>query len=317
MAKNVVGIDIGGTMVKGALFSNQGSLIKKAAIETPVSHGKNKVMQDLSALLDSLQENEDKAAAVGIGIAGVLDPQREILLESPNLPGWENFALKKILSQAWKIPVCLENDANIAALGEKWVGAGKELDNFLFFTLGTGIGSGLILHGELWTGELGKAGEFGHMTVNPDGVLCACGKQGCLEAYSSGEALTRMAKQALQAGEGSSLSNLCSGNLDALDAKMIYTAASQGDTLSLAIFRKAAHFLAVGIADVNNLLDINTFIVGGGVSKAFDIFKPFLVEEVAKRVFKIAKDKIMIVPSKLGNDAGVFGAGYLAQKGVT
>ena len=316
MQNYVVGIDIGGTMVKGGLFTNDGILVQKLSAETQVHQGSDTVLKNLSTLVTSLQKYGGRVLSVGIGVAGVLDVKRETLLQSPNLPELDNFPLKRRLAEAWGIPVFVENDANAAALGEKWAGAGRNLDNFLLITLGTGIGGGFIVNGELWTGEAGKAGEVGHMVVVTDGVPCACGKYGCLEAHSSAEAVKRMAIEALQAGVCSSLKNLSGGDYAAIDAEMVYHAAKKGDAAATEIFKKASHYLAVAIANVNNLLDIHNFIIGGGMSNAFDLFAPFLQGEVKELVFTTARDKVTIVSSKLGNDAGIFGAGYLALKGL-
>lgn len=313
----IIGIDIGGTMIKGALFDLQGGLIKKDETSTRAEKGQEKFIENIISFVNLLQKETGKASSLGIGIAGVLDKERETLLESPNLPLLKNVPLKKLLESELGIPVFIENDANIAALGELWAGDGKGIDNFLLLTLGTGIGSGLILNGDLWTGETGKAGEFGHAVVNPDGAQCACGKKGCLEAHSSGSAMVRMAREALAKGRESSLQNLYKNNPDALTPKAIYTEAKNGDELCLEIFKEAARFLAIAISDVNNLLDIHNFIIGGGVSKASHIFEAGLREEVKKRVFSVSKEKIRIIISKLGNDAGIFGAGYLAKNGVS
>ena len=311
----IVGIDIGGTMIKGASFDTGGGLLRKEETSTQAEKGPEKLIENIVSLAHLLQTGNDKTSAMGIGIAGVLNKDRTVLLESPNLPLINNLPLKKLLESELNIPVFLENDANVAALGELWAGDGKGLDNFLLLTLGTGIGSGLILGGSLWTGETGKAGEFGHVIVNPQGAQCGCGKKGCLEAHSSGSAMTRMAREALAKGRDSSLQNLYKDNPDALTPKAIYTEAKNGDALCLDIFQEAARFLAIAISDVNNLLDIHNFIIGGGVSKAYHIFEGGLRGEVEKKVFNVSRDKIRITISKLGNDAGVFGAGYLAKQG--
>jgi glucokinase len=313
----IIGIDIGGTMIKGALFDLQGGLIRKDETSTKAEKGLEPFIENIVSFVNLFQKGTGKASSLGIGIAGVLDKERETLLESPNLPLLKNVPLKKLLESELGIPVFIENDANIAALGELWAGDGKGIDNFLLLTLGTGIGSGLILNGNLWTGETGKAGEFGHAVVNPEGAQCACGKKGCLEAHSSGSAMVRMAREALAKGRESSLQNLYKNNPDALTPKAIYTEAKNGDELCLEIFKEAARFLAIAISDVNNLLDIHNFIIGGGVSKASHIFEAGLREEVRKRVFSISKDKIRIIISKLGNDAGIFGAGYLAKQNIS
>ena len=312
--KYIIGIDIGGTIIKGAVFSTQGRPVQASSIETQAYQGTEKALSNLLSLVNSLQEKGGRCSAIGIGVAGVLDAKKERLLQSPNLKNLENVNLKSFLAEAVQLPVYLENDANAAALGEQWAGAGRDIENFLLITLGTGIGSGLVLNGDLWTGENGKAGEFGHMIVEQGGEPCACGKKGCLEAYSSGEAISRMAREALQSGACSSLKNLSGGDLDHIDAEMVCHAAQNGDTVAIEVYRRAARYLAIGIANVNNLLDIHHVILGGGVSKAFNLFAAVLIEEVKRQVFRISQDRIIIVPSQLGSEAGIYGAAYLALK---
>jgi len=314
MNTNIAGIDIGGTMMKGALFDSRGHLLNKEKIPTHPEHGEDAFIANIVSFVKKLQLEHSAAASLGIGIAGVIDKKRETLLESPNLPLFKNFTLKKLLETKLHIPVFLENDANCAALGELWAGEGKGLDSFLLLTLGTGIGSGLILNGQLLTGEVGKAGECGHIVVNPDGARCACGKTGCLEAHSSGTAIVRMARSALESGETTVLSSYYPARVSELTPKIIFDEALKGDRLCRQIYFDAARFLAIGISNINNILDIHHFIIGGGVSKAFHLFEETLLSEVKKNVFEISRNAISIVISKLGNDAGVYGAGYLAAQ---
>ena len=311
MQNYCIGIDIGGTVIKGALFASNGSLVQKRSVETLADKGRDAVLKNLTALIHSLHSTDKRVSAVGIGVAGVLDQHKEVLLQSPNIKVLEQVPLQKMLGESLHLPVFLENDANAAALGEKWAGAGRELDNFLLITLGTGIGGGFILNNELWSGENGKAGELGHMVVATDGQLCSCGKRGCLEAYSSATAIKRMAQDALRAGACSGLQNLSGGDFSAIDAEMVHQAALQGDAVSRNVFKQMARYLAIGISNVNNLLDIHSFIIGGAVSNAFEVFGPFLLDEVKRQVYRISRDTIRIFVSELGNDAGAYGAAYL------
>jgi len=315
MNKHLLGIDIGGTLIKGALFDNSGSMVTRAEIPTGGDRGVDHFIENIIALAGTLQKKGPSASALGVGITGQLDRERRILIESPNLPLLNNLPLKEYLCSRLQMPVFIENDANVAALGELWVGDGRDIQNFLLFTLGTGIGGGLILNGKLWTGDLGKAGEFGHVIVEPGGAQCGCGKCGCLEAHSSGSAMVRIAREALAGGMASSLKTLYDTNPENITPKAIYIEARKGDALCNNIFHEAARYLAQAISNVNNLLDIHTFIIGGGVSKASEIFHAGLMQEVQNRVFSMSKDKISIIISRLGNDAGVYGAGFLAMQG--
>jgi len=312
MGFNVIGIDVGGTMIKGGLFDDHGSLIKKETIPTGSNDDQERFIDAIRSLAVLLQ-SDTPAAGLGMGIAGVIDCERTMLVESPNLPCLNNFPAKQMLEHRLNIPVFLENDANVAALGELWAGSGRGESHFLLFTLGTGIGSGLILNGTLWGGEKGKAGEFGHLVVNPGGALCACGKRGCLEAHASGTAVVRMAREALAAGEKTSLQQ-SPDTQRAITPEVVYREAKKGDRVCTDIYHRAARYLAVGIANVNNLLDIHHFIVGGGVSKAFDLFADVLMKEIRDNVFSVSRNSIRVVASRLGNDAGIYGAGYLAKE---
>jgi glucokinase len=316
MSDCIIGIDIGGTMIKGALFGSDGTLLRKRSVETRTEQGRDAVMENLTTLINSLRSCDARVLSAGIGVAGVLDPLKEVLLQSPNIKQIERTLLKKLLQGVLQLPVFLENDASAAALGELWQGAGRELDNFLLLTLGTGIGGGVILQGGLWSGELGKAGEIGHMIVAADGTACACGKRGCLEAYASATAIKRMAQDALRAGSCSSLHNFSCGDSSTVDAEMVHQAARQGDAAAISVFKEMARYLAIGISNVNNLLDIHHFILGGAVSNAFDVFGPFLLDEVNSRVYDISRNKIAITVAQLGNDAGIYGAAYCALQGV-
>lgn len=311
----LAGIDIGGTMIKGALFTEQAELIKK--FETPSFPDKkyDEFINNIVSFIKGMSSENIKALA--IGIAGLIDSPRNMLIESPNLPLLKNLPLKSLLADKLNIPVFIENDANIAALGELSAGEGKTVDNFLLLTLGTGLGAGLIMNRQLVTGETGKGGEFGHIIVQPDGETCGCGKKGCLEAYASGSAMVRMAKTALKQDRKSLLMGLYHQNPDSITPKDIYTAAENNDDLAQEIFKTTAKYLAIGISNVNNLLDIHTFIIGGGVSKASHIFAEGLLQQVQENVFEISRDKISIRISRLGNDAGILGAGYLAWKGLS
>lgn len=306
----MVGLDIGGTAVKGALLSAGGTIVCKEVIATCHDSGYERFVDSLCDLTCKLAQG-NTLDAVGLGIAGVLDAERSTVLESPNMPQLQHLPLRMMLEQRLHCRVIIENDANAAAEGELRAGAGQGWENFLFFTLGTGIGAGLILNACLWCGELGKAGEFGHITVEPDGELCGCGRRGCLEAYSSGTAITRMARNAALLHPESALRSY-TDNPSAITPEIVHKHALAGDAACLLIFKTMAQGLAIAIADVNNLLDIHSFIIGGGISRAFELFSPMIMEELDQRVFIISRDNIRLIRAQLGNDAGVLGAGFLA-----
>ncbi len=306
----VVGLDVGGTAVKGALLNAAGDIVRKDVTATCYDAGQEVFVESLCDFACSLAQGY-AINVLGLGIAGLLDPARTMLIESPNLPYLQKLPLRQMLEQRLNCPVIIENDANAAALGELRAGAGRGLANFLFFTLGTGIGSGIILNECLWRGEQGKAGEFGHVTVESGGQLCGCGRRGCLEAYSSGTAIVRMARSAAMNNLDSAL-HVHADDPAVITPKIVYHYALEGDSACRMIFKTMARGLATAISDVNNLLDIYTFIVGGGISQASEFFIPFVMDELDQRLFSMSRGRIKLFRAELGNDAGVYGAGFLA-----
>ncbi len=311
MKNYFIGLDIGGTAIKGALLDDDGAVIRSDQVATSHDNGRDMFVDSICELALGLARDYS-FKAVGLGVAGMLDPERTTLVESPNMPGLSRVPLKAMLEQRLHCPVALENDANTAALGELTSGAGRGHQNFLFFTLGTGVGSGLILNSCLWRGEQGKAGEFGHVTVYHDGEVCGCGKRGCLEAHSSGTAIVRMARAAALQNATTAL-RMYADRPAELTPKIVYQYAVNGDAVCRDIFEAMAQGLAIAIADVNNLLDIYVFIAGGGISRAYDLFAPLVMEEIDRRVFKAARGRIRLIQAQLGNDAGVYGAWHVAR----
>lgn len=314
MNKPIIGLDIGGTAIKGALFAEFGEIVARNEIATPHDSGQEFFIDSLCDFVRGLVDGQ-AVDAVGLGIAGILDPECTTLIESPNMPVLRGMPLKAHLEQRLHCPVIIENDANAAALGELQAGAGRGHANFLFFTLGTGIGSGLILNSRLWRGEQGRAGEFGHLTVYPEGALCGCGKRGCLEAHSSGTAIVRMAVEAMRQHSDTELR--CHADTpSALTPEIVYQLARAGDAVCRDIFKSMARGLAIAIADVHNLLDMYTFIVGGGISRAYDYFSPMVMDDIDQRVFSSARGRLRLLRAELGNDAGVYGAYYAAREAL-
>jgi glucokinase len=232
-----------------------------------------------------------------------------VLLSSVNLLPLEGINLRQELAAMTGLPVAVLNDANAAALGEKCYGAGRSYSSLLLFTLGTGVGSGLILDGRLWTGSDGVAAEYGHATVEPLGHLCPCGNRGCLEQYASATALLRMAKVGILDDAASTLATLAP---DELDASAIAHAARGGDQLALACFAVVGHYLGIAAATIVNLLNLDAIIIAGGVSASFDLFADELQEEIRKRAFALPAARVKVLKGELGDDAGLLGAAAAA-----
>jgi glucokinase len=250
-----------------------------------------------------------------MGIPGVIDFRRGVISTSPNLPGWENIPIRKLLSRRIGMRLYLENDANAAALGEKWMGAEKDVQDFCFITLGTGVGGGLVLDGRIWHGADGMAGEVGHMTIDPDGPRCTCGNRGCLEMYASTKALQRMIHQALSSGKRSRFFGQIRDK--EISGDVIHRAAKRGDRVSREAFTRMGSALGIGIASLVNLLNLEKVVFGGGLSAAWKFFSPALREEVEARAFAAPVRRLRIVRATAGEDAGVLGAAYIAWQGQT
>ncbi len=262
------------------------------------------------AMRDAAREgalSDDAWVGIGLGSPGPLDRETGTVLETPNL-GWRNFPLRDLIANSIGLPAALDNDANAATLGEWWQGAARGVDNVLGVTLGTGIGGGLVLNGEVYHGASDVAGEIGHTTIDSNGRKCACGNYGCLEAYASGPAIAARAVEGLHAGAPSLLPDLVDGDVDRITAAHVSEAIIAGDTYAAEVMRDTAKFLGIGVANLVNILNPEMIVISGGVTRAGDhLFGP-LRSEVRKRAFKVASDACKIVPSDLGDTAGVIGA---------
>lgn len=299
--KYSIGIDIGGTNLRIALISEEGKVIKK--IKVPSGE------RILESLLDSIARiiNSD-VAGIGIGVAGLIDHEKGTVLRSPNLPAIEGINLADTLKERFKIPVSIENDANVAALGEKWLGAGKEFKNFVHLTIGTGIGGGVIYNEKL----MNISAEIGHMVIVASGTSCSCGNNGCLETYASAKAILSKAINSLESGTESILRELYGGNFYRLTSEDIYKSALEGDGLSRAILRDAGKYLGIGITNIINIFSPQAIVLSGGLIGAWNIYVQEAIKEASQRSFKILFDKTRIIPSILKDDAGIIGAACLA-----
>ena len=318
-----IGIDIGGTNTKFVLAQEDGTVLSSHEKPTPVSSDKKKKIEEL--MVDNLKEflNTDSArqvitrasgsssiAGIGIGIAGLIDRKSGKIIQSPNMSALNGVPLKDIFEKEFSLPVVIENDANIYAYGEKWVGAGKEYDNFAVVTLGTGLGGGLIYNGELYEGPM----EIGHMVIVPSGRYCTCGSCGCLESYASGRAIVDSVVTALEKGTDSLLSKCCDGNIYKITPEIVFKTALDGDNLSREVFRDLGQFLGIGIANLMNILDLEAIIIGGGLLGAWDLYIEKLNKEASKRAFK-PLSSVPVLKSKLTKNAGSIGAaGFLFSK---
>lgn len=308
-----VGIDLGGTNIKGGVTDAQGEVKFFKSIETEGEKGRDHVLDRIAMLADMVREGaglaKDQVAGVGIGSPGPLDTKRGIIYEAPNLPGWENLALAEEVARRCGYKVFIENDANAAALAEAVAGAGKGTDCMLMLTLGTGIGGGIVIGGRVWHGADDIAAELGHVSIHYDGVLCNCGVKGCVEAYASATAVVRRVREALEAGETSSLSGASE-----ITCAAVFEAAAAGDALARRIVDETITYLATAIGSLINIFNPDMVVLFGGMTNAGDqLFVP-LRQEVARRCFPVGARRCKIVRSELGDHAGVVGAAMTVKQ---
>jgi glucokinase len=310
----VLGVDIGGTnLVVGSVAEDGSRLVATASEPTHAEAGATDVVDRLVGLAERavaatrLEVPGAEILGVGVGAPGPLDTKRGIVLLTPNL-GWVDFPLREIIHGRLGLMAALDNDANCAVLGEWWVGAARGARTAIGITIGTGIGGGLILDGQLYHGASDVAGEIGHTTIDMEGRRCKCGNYGCLEAYASGPNIALRAVEEIEAGAVSRLPSLVGGNLSAITAQTVYQAAADGDELALEVVNDTARFLGVGIGNLLNVFNPEVVVVCGGVTLAGDhLFVP-LRREAARRAFKPAVAACRIVPGELAGTAGVYGA---------
>ncbi len=304
-----IGVDIGGTQLRAALFGESGLEplnLKKAATHSP----KAEPLEILKELIAQVWPAEGTVARIGVGVAGPLNPATGIVYRCPNIPEWQNLALAQLLQERFQTPVAIGNDANLAALAEWKYGAGVGHNDLLYLTISTGIGGGVISEGRLLTGARGIAAELGHFTVWPDGPLCGCGHRGHLEAISSGTAITNYVREQLVAGRASSLS-ACP---DELNASLISSAAREGDPLAAEAFERAGTFLGRALADFLHLYDPTILVLGGGVMKSGElIMRPVRREMEAGVMSPEYLRGLTVTTAKLGDRVGLIGALALAQ----
>ena len=314
----VVGVDLGGTnTVVGVLpvDGGDGKLLAMESRPTEATKGAKYVVDKIVDMVETSirgvieEHGGSKAdfAGIGIGSPGPLNRETGTIINTPNL-GWRNFPLRDLISNAVGLPAALDNDANCATYGEWWLGAGKNVDNLIGFTLGTGIGGGIVLDGQIFHGVSDVAGEIGHMTIDSTGRKCTCGNYGCLEAYASGPAIALRAVEGIEAGAESVLPDLVNGRLERITAATVYEGAVVGDAYANEVMKETAKFLGAGIANIINILNPEMVVIAGGVTRAGDhLFVP-LRAEIRRRAFKSAEEACQIVPAKLLGTAGVIGA---------
>jgi glucokinase len=335
MNKFAIGVDLGGTNLRIAAVDDQGKLVEKVTLGTKVSLGRDHVIDDMCDAIQRLSEkfkDSGQLLGIGIGVPGIIDTETGLLRGSPNLPGWADYPVRAEIERRLKTIVILENDANVAALGEQWLGAAKDYSDIAMVTLGTGVGGGIVIGGEIFRGANGMAGEVGHVTIEPEGHPCGCGNIGCVEQYASAKAVVRMAREAIARNGASGLARAANSDAE-FSAQSIYNLAIQGDEDARRVFRYMGRCLGILLATLVNSLNLPIYVIGGGVSSAWDAFAPAVFDELRRRALVYAATappdpaathegasahvktgsghKTIITRALLGSDAGLYGAARL------
>ena len=309
-----IGVDVGGTNVKIALVSDKGKIIYSNSIPTRAEMGYEHTINSMKdAIRDLLKETKMKPTdieGVGFGFPGQIDCKKGVVRLAPNIPGWVNIPIASIIEKEFGIPARVDNDVRTATLGELNYGAGVGCENLVCITVGTGIGSGLVLNGKLVRGANNAAGEIGHIKLNMQGgPLCGCGDRGCLEAYASGPSIVALAEEYIRGGKSTKYRELANPDITPY---IVAVAAKEGDPVARQIFKIMGEYIGMGLVSVVNLLNPEKIIIGGGVADAGDILFDPIKETIAKRAMTIQRE-VEIVPAQLGNTAGVIGASLLIK----
>lgn len=315
-ARFVIGIDLGGTFVRAGMFDSRGNIlaINQAPIEA--SRGAEESLERIGALIEKTVHESGKQAlsGIGIGATGPVDPLRGVIQNPYTLPGWEEVPIVAWLQKRFGVPVSLENDADTAALGEYWMGAGKNVSRLVAVTVGTGIGTACIIDGEIYRGLNGTHPEAGHQIIDPAGPQCYCGARGCWEVLASGTAIAHAAQARLTEYPSPALVSLAQGDATQIDARMVAEAAIQGDQLACQVIDRAAEYFSLGLINVINFWVPEVIVLSGGVMKNLELFLPAIQSAVAKHDVMVHASQVRIVPAKLGYHAGLYGAAYTVLK---
>jgi glucokinase len=294
-----IGVDLGGTNLRAASVSRDGAILERSGGATPIEEGPRAVVDDIVGSIENLRRRfgDRNLAGIGIGVPGFIRMETGVIAGWGNAPAFNGYPMRDEIEKRLATKVILENDANAAALGEKWMGAGKDVDDLVLLTLGTGIGGGIIASGRILHGYLGMAGELGHLTISPNGNPCGCGNNGCLEKHASATAIAAMGR----------LVNLGPD----LTSKNVYQLAVEGSERARAVFRTMGEALGIALAGLVNIFNFPLYLLSGGPLPAWEFFAPAMLDEVKRRSFTYRIAPTRIEPAKLGNEAGLYGAAYL------
>jgi len=314
----VLAVDLGGTKIIAAIISDKGQVMAREYYLTLAEEGPqpviDRILSAIDHLLGSVNLDSSKLHSISLAAAGAIDLDKGLVTLSPNLPGWHNIPLRDIVKEKHRVNTFLINDASAAALGEHHFGVGRGVNNLVLLTLGTGIGGGIIIDGELYSGRCGSAGEIGHTTIDVNGPRCSCGNVGCLEMLASGTAIAKEAIRRISQGEMSSLTKILDGKAGNITAEEVSLAAQNGDSLALEVISQAATYLGVAMVNLVNIFNPEMIIIGGGMAQMGDLLLNTARQVVKERAFPLSAQAVRIVTAQLGDNAGVLGAAVFARQ---
>ncbi len=300
--KHFIAVDIGGTSIKYGVINEVGMILRKDEIKTEAEKGGQALLKKITDLIKEQMQSAPPIDGIGISTAGQVCPKSgSVLFATDNLPGWTGIELKKHIQDTFLLPVAVENDVNAAALGEKWLGAGSEVEDFLCLTIGTGIGGAIVINGKIYHGIAGTAGEFGHIVIHKGGKPCTCGSKGCFEQYASTKALALIAEEI-------NLKNRFKSKI--ITGKMIFEEAAKGDIVCQEAIDLFINNMAVGIASLVHIFNPGFIIIGGGISAQGLWLSQKIEQAVKASVMPSFAKELHVCFAKLGNDAGILGSVY-------
>ena len=307
----VIAVDLGGTHLRVGAVQEDGVVVEKEKYDADSRSGCNSVLgcvaQSVKKMAEKIKARSDVIKGVALGFPGIVDQEKGIVYQSPHFPDWKDLNILDFFKKEIFWPLVIDNDANMAALGESWKGAGQGVKNFVMLTFGTGVGGGIILNGQIFRGDRGFAGEVGHLCIETEGPRCACGSKGCLEMYVSANGIRRLVEFTDDPEGLNRLIERIGGNIERVTVRYLHEAALDGDIFANIVFKKMGYYLGTGLASLTNTLGVETFILGGGVSEAWNFFIEPARKELLERTYHEIASHIQIKKAILGDNAGLVG----------
>lgn len=315
-----MGVDFGGTRIKIGVVGPRGHILCRAGLDVQKTWAWERLTAHLVETIETLLEahaiSKKDLLGVGMGLPGLIDFKKGFVHYLVNVRGWRNVSFASLLRRRLRLPVFIDNDVNVMALGEASFGAARGFSQVVCITLGTGVGGALILNGELYRGATNSAGEIGHVPLGRGGALCACGSRGCFETYVGNRTISRLAKERIRRGEKSLARELVDGKLERMTPEVLSRAARRGDPLAISIWKEVGEWVGVALAGVVNTYNPDRIVIGGGVSDAGEFLFRSIRKTLKKRALAFPLKGLQVVKAKLGNDAGMIGAAVLARRSL-